>query len=140
MDKPVLKDEAVYPDDKVLTQHLGRAKSAYDGLMEMIAKKHPDYTVEWRYYQDGKAWLCKIVKKKKTICWLSVWDGFFKTGCYFSVKHDIALKRHCKTKSLKKIYMANKMVGKSRAMEIDVKFKKQLPDIETLFLFKESVK
>ena len=22
---------------------------------------------EWRYYQDGKSWLCKITHKKKTI-------------------------------------------------------------------------
>lgn len=36
---------------------------------------------------DGKAWLCKVVFKKKTGFWLSVWDGFFKAGFYFVERH-----------------------------------------------------
>jgi hypothetical protein len=28
--------------------------------------------IEWDYYKDGKSWLCKIINKKKTICWLSI--------------------------------------------------------------------
>lgn len=28
---------------------------------------------EWRYYNDGKSWLCKVTHKKKTIVWISLW-------------------------------------------------------------------
>ena len=43
--------------------------------------------MEWRYYNDGKAWLCKVVNKKKTVFWLSIWEHYFKTSFYFTEKH-----------------------------------------------------
>ena len=35
-----------------------------------------------------KAWLYKVTKKKKTICWVSIYDNKFKTGFYFSDKAE----------------------------------------------------
>jgi len=32
--------------------------------------------IEWRYYKDGKAWLCKITQKKRTIVWISLGKAF----------------------------------------------------------------
>lgn len=35
---------------------------------------------EWRYYNDGKSWLCKMLSKKKNLFWLSIWEGCFRGG------------------------------------------------------------
>jgi len=51
--------------------------------------------MDWRYYQDGKAWLSKGeykwtttrgTNKVKPIFWLSLWEGFFKVSFHFSEK------------------------------------------------------
>ncbi|MDV0446571.1 hypothetical protein MsAg5_04160 [Methanosarcinaceae archaeon Ag5] len=84
MDKPILKDPDVYPDGAVLINVLGNDYSAYEKFMESVTG--PDFNIvpEWRYYNDGHMWLCKGVHKKKTVFWLSVWDGCFKTTFYFA--------------------------------------------------------
>jgi Protein of unknown function (DUF3788) len=84
MDKPILKDESIYPSADVLSEVLGRGYPAYEELMETICREAIGLEPLWRYYKDGNAWLCKIVHKKKTIIWLSVWADCFKIGLYFN--------------------------------------------------------
>jgi hypothetical protein len=43
-------------------------------------------TYDCRYYRDGKAWLCKVQKKKRTIIWMSAWKGFMQATIYFPLK------------------------------------------------------
>jgi len=84
MEKPILNDPSVYPDDAELARHLGRAKTAWDALVEEVGKNPSLELVDWKYYRDGKAWLSRVVQKKKTLCWISVWPKCFKVTFYFS--------------------------------------------------------
>ncbi len=87
MDKPLLNDPAVPPSPEVLQNVLGPSYPVYEKTMAVITGAPYGLVPEWRYYNDGKAWLCKVVFKKKTVFWLSVWDGFFKAGFYFVERH-----------------------------------------------------
>jgi hypothetical protein len=71
-----LTDKSVYPDEAVLTGVLGEVYPSYRALLDLFDRHGMIY--EWRYYMDGKAWLCKVQKKKKTIVWMSAWKGFIK--------------------------------------------------------------
>ena len=51
---------------------------AWDAFAAGVAARFGDASLEWRYDNDGNAWLGKVVRKKKTVCWVSVWDRFFK--------------------------------------------------------------
>ena len=62
-----LKDESVYPEEQVLKSILGESYNAYCELLKLYDDNNMVY--EWRYYKDGKAWLCKVQLKKKTIVW-----------------------------------------------------------------------
>lgn len=84
MEKPGLNDPAVYPDDSVLARHLGRAKSAWDAMVEEVAQNPALELVDWKFYRDGKVWLTRVVNKKKTLCWISVWPKYFKATFYFT--------------------------------------------------------
>ena len=84
MDKPILKDETIYPSAEVLSEVLGHGYPAYEELMETICREAIGLIPEWRYYKDGNVWLCKIVHKKKTIIWLSAWVDCFKIALYFN--------------------------------------------------------
>lgn len=81
----LLSDPNQKPTDKLF-------KSILDDKVYNILKKI-DQTIleaglllEWRYYNDGKAWLGKVTYKNKTVVWLSVWKEFIKAGFYFTEK------------------------------------------------------
>ena len=80
-----LRDETVYPDDTVLSGILGDSFSAYQALIKLFDDNQ--LTHEWRYYKDGKAWLCKVQKKDKTIVWMSAWKGYMQATIYLSEKY-----------------------------------------------------
>ena len=88
METRTLTDPAVSPSRKVLEHALGKAYSAYEDLMNTITGNNFELTPLWHYYNDGKAWLCKVQYKKKTVFWLSVWDKYFKMAFYFTEKNS----------------------------------------------------
>lgn len=80
-----LKDESVYPDDNVLKKILGGSFTAYKNVLNFLAVKGLAY--QWRYYKDGKIWLCKVQLKMKTIIWMSAWKGYIQATVYIPQKH-----------------------------------------------------
>ncbi len=83
--KQLLREREPAPDEALFKAILPEeVVEAYQSLQANTAES--DCTMEWRYYNDGKAWLCKIVHKKKTVSWLSVWECHLKIGFYFTEK------------------------------------------------------
>jgi hypothetical protein len=91
MEPPVLNDPELYPSDEVLALHLGRAKAAFAAMLEGNRSEHPDFEERWKFYNDGKSWLFNVSRKKKTLFWLSVGKGFFRTTFYLGAKAEEAL-------------------------------------------------
>lgn len=89
MEIPLLNDKDIPVTDEVLKETLGEAYQAYSKMLESITGDEFGLVPEWRYYNDGKAWLCKVVLKKKTVFWLSVWDGYFK-AVFYLVERNLA--------------------------------------------------
>ncbi len=86
--KMLVRDPDVFPSDKVLNSIFGDALyKVWESFLETSTSEEYGLSIEWRFYNDGKAWLGKVTHKKKTICWLSVWEGFFKVSFYFTEKH-----------------------------------------------------
>lgn len=78
METQLLRDQHIFPSTEVLKNALKESYGVYEELIQTITNTQYGLTIEWNYYKDGKAWLCKVQYKKKTIFWLSVWDQFFK--------------------------------------------------------------
>ena len=87
MEQILLKDAAIFPSKEVLQDALGNAYSVLEELEKQLNQNGLALTFDWKYYKDSKAWLCKVVHKKKTVFWLSAWDGFFKTSFFFLERH-----------------------------------------------------
>lgn len=88
MDKPALSDPAIFPTDEVLTSHLGKAKPSFDLLFQRNHTSFPEFVERWKYYNDGKSWLLNVSRKKKTLFWLSVKDGSFRTTFYLNARGE----------------------------------------------------
>jgi len=81
INKIELTDASAYPDESVLKKVLGVSYGAYLELLKLYESNNLSY--EWRYYRDGKAWLCKVQHKKRTIVWMSAWKGYMQVTIYF---------------------------------------------------------
>jgi hypothetical protein len=129
-----LKDEQTYPSEEVLRDVLGNSYSAYEELLQIFAQHELD--CQWRYYKDGKAWLCKVQRKTKTIVWMSAWKGYMQASIYFPermIAQVIALKLSSATVSKIK---STKSVGKSKPCIFEIRNAEILKDFSTVMQFK----
>jgi hypothetical protein len=139
MDRPLLNDRNEFPSDEVLARYLGKAKPAWDAFASHVAASLGEHALEWRYYNDGKAWLGKVVHKKKTVCWVSVWDRFFKTTFYFTARCDRDIEALPIQDELKEAYRSQ-TVGKLKPLTVPVKTKKALEAVSALLEYKSTLK
>jgi hypothetical protein len=91
MEQPILSEPNQYPSEDVIFSHIGKSKSLWTSLFNYIHTSHPEFGQEWRYYRDGKSWLLKVTRKKKTIFWLSLIKHTFRTTFYFTDKAEEAI-------------------------------------------------
>ncbi len=135
-----LRDATIYPTDEILMNVLGDAYELYSLFIETISIDPLYLSVEWRYYNDGKAWLAKVQSKRKTILWLSVWDGFFKTTFYFTEKNIEAISGLSVSEVIKGEFCKAKPIGRLIPLILEVRDIDQMDDLLTLVWFKKSLK
>ncbi|HOH65952.1 MAG TPA: DUF3788 family protein [Sedimentisphaerales bacterium] len=140
MEKPCLNDKNVRPDDEVLSRCLGRAKATWDSFLTLLAECDPAISGEWRYYTDGKSWLYKVTKKKKTVCWVSVWAGAFRATFYFADKaEDLIVGSKLKAEYIDQ-FVQGKRYGKIRGVTVVARKSTDLKAIRTLIDIKQQLK
>lgn len=129
-----LRDANIYPDEIVLNKILGDSYTAYKDLLELFPNYQMNY--EWRYYNDGKAWLCKVQRKKKTIIWMSTWNGFMQATIYFPM---ILLEKVLTldiSEEVKEKIINTKNVGKSKPCIFELRSSDILIDFIKVMEFK----
>ncbi len=129
-----LRDENIYPDLNVLSSILGPSYQAFEDLLDLFARNEMNY--EWRYYKDGKAWLCKVQRKKKTIVWMSAWKGYMKATIYFPVRILGEVLELEINDALKEKIKNTENVGKSKPCTFEIREGNVLADFEKVMLFK----
>jgi len=140
MERPSLSNESEYPTDEVLAKHLGKAKPAWDTFAAGIKAEYGEAALEWRYYHDGKAWLCKVVHRKKTVCWVSIWERCFKVAFYFTEKNDRDIEALPIPSALKAEYRAHAPIGKLKPLVVAVKTRKSVEPVFVVATYKSGLK
>jgi hypothetical protein len=136
----LLRDQEIFPAKEVLKKSLGDSYSVFEELIEIIAGAEYGLVPGWNYYKDGKAWLCKVCYKKKTIFWLSVWDRFFKTTFYFTEKNCSGIADLDIEENLKESFRSSKSFGKFMPLTINLNRKEQIKEVLKIIEYKMSLK
>ena len=63
--------KTVEPTDQNLATALGPAKEAWDKLLADLAQEHGVSVLEWKCYSPKTGWSLRVMRKKRTIVWLS---------------------------------------------------------------------
>jgi hypothetical protein len=136
----LLRDKEIEPTDEVLENALGKELfTIYQALMQIFADEF-SLELQWRFYNDGKSWLCKVVDKKKTVLWLSVWENYIKTGFYFTEKTRNGVLELDIDETIKETFSATKPVGKLMPLIIDIDQQKQIEDLKRVIKYKKGLK
>lgn len=129
-----LRDENQYPSDDTLRAILNESFLSYKKLLEIYDAYDLNY--EWRYYHDGKAWLCKVQKKKRTIVWMSAWKGYMQAALYFPEKYINQVFDLDISEEMKENFRSTKNVGKSKPFIFIVREESIHKDFETVMKYK----
>jgi hypothetical protein len=140
MERSPLNNREIVPSHEQISVLLQNACPVYDEFILYLADEQNGLNPVWMYYNDVKYWLCKVQHKKKTVFWLTIWDGYFKLTFYFTEKVAHTIDSLDIDQSLKEQYQANKQVGKIKPVTLDLHNRGQLKDAYTLIEYKKSLK
>lgn len=138
MNPLILKDANEFPTPEVLEKALGDSYVAFEKLSTEFAEF--GIVPEWRYYNDGKAWLCKLMLKKKNLGWLHVYDKSFVVSCFFTEKHFEAIEKLDVAQEIKEAFFHSETTGKLIPMPIKVCNQELPEDIMKMIAFKKGLK
>lgn len=136
----LLKDKDAGVGDDVLKTSLGDIYPAFEKMMTIACSEEFGLTPQWNWYNDGKAWLCKMCYKKKTIFWVSVWDNCFAAGFYFADRLSQEVAALPISREIIDSFLSAKTFGKLRPMTFEVDNESQLADLFKVADYKKSVK
>ena len=138
-EEPVLNDPDQYPTEEVIYSCIGKKKTLWVSFFDALHERHPDFSQEWRYYNDGKSWLMKVTRKSKTIFWLSVGKSAFQITFYFSDKAEELIKQSDIPDDLKEEFLNGRRYGKIRGLTIVFRKKKDIEHAESLIAIRLKV-
>lgn len=137
----LLRDAEITPTMDVLENVIGKdIFSVYEKIYKTITSSEFELNPEWNFYKDGKAWLCKVSYKKKTVFWLSVWDTGIKTGFYFTEKTRSGVLELAINDEIKQRFESVKLIGKLIPLTLVVENEAQLDDLKKLIVYKKALK
>lgn len=138
MDKPLLNDANIYPTEEVIASVLGDSSLVFGPFEKSLSEYK--IKLEWRFYNDYKAWLAKAVSNKKTVFWLSVWQGFFKLNFYFTDKTRQGITNLPVADEIKEKMATGPIKGKMVNLPFVISEQTDLKDVYTLISYKQSCK
>ena len=145
----LLRNPDTEPSNEIIAKALGETNNAYIKFINELVSH--DIQLEWRYYNDGKAWLakglCKCLnvrggQKEKTVFWLSIWDGFFKVTIYIPEKSRGDIINLPLDVEVKRMIVDSKQMGKLKYFPVvfDLYSDDMFEAVFTLADFRKSIK
>ena len=96
-----------------------------------------DIQITWNYYNDGKAWMGKLLWKKKNLGWLHIYNGLFKITIYFIEKYRAGIETLDINPDRKSSFLQSPPVGKLLPMTFQVEQEKDLSDLLCVISYKK---
>lgn len=140
MEPIVLTDPAIQPTDELIFEIIGENSKYWEALIEYLYEKHLNITEEWRFYNDGKSWLYKVVRKKQTLYWIGVIKDTFRVTFWFGEKAEPIIEASTLPESIKEEFRNAKRYGQLRAISVEVRSDDDFANVVKLLELKAKMK
>ena len=139
-EKLVLSDKSIVPTDEFIFSILGERKIYWERIMSYSSENYPNAAGSWNYYNDGKQWLFKLVRKKKTIFWSSLLKDTFRVTFYLGNKAEPIIENSNLPQSIKEEFKTAKRYGLIRPVSFIIRDKTDVDNVLKMIDIKTKLK
>jgi len=139
-DKPILSDPMITPDHALLKTILGDKMGWWDTIMDHTIANYPSVTPVWKYYNDGKQWLFRLMKKKDTLFWTSLVEDTFRITFYFPDRAEQLIEASNLPARMKEEFVNGRRYGRIRGLTVRMESEEDLDKVRELIGIKFQVK
>ncbi len=140
MEPLVLTDPNLQPTEELIFSLIGDNSVYWEQIVDYLYENHFDISEEWRYYNDGKSWLYRTLRKKNTIYWIGVQKDTFRVSFWISEKSLPVLEASSLPESIKEEYRNAKTYNKSRCITIEMRTPEDFENVVKLIELKVKLK
>ena len=130
----LLRDEKIFPSEDVLVGAAGTYYGVYREYVGLLLDR--GISVDWHYYKDGRAWLGKAVKGTRTVCWISLWEEFFRVSFYIATRLMEEFGKSTVKEEIRERATQQNPVGKLLPIVVEVTGRQQVVDLMEIVEFK----
>jgi hypothetical protein len=139
-EKLVLSDKSTVPTDEFIFSILGERKIYWERIMSYSSETYPGASGSWNYYNDGKQWLFKFVRKKKTIFWSGLLKDAFRVTFYFGNKAESLIENSDLPQGIKEEFKTAKRYGLIRPVSFIIRDKTDVDNVLKMIDIKTKLK
>jgi len=140
MEPIVLTDPNVQPTDELIFSIIGENSVYWEKVIDYLYDNYSDIAEEWRFYSDGKSWLHRALRKKKTIYWIGVIKDTFRISFWFGDKAEPVVEASNLPESIKEQFRNAKRYAHSRAVSIEMRSPEDFENVLKLIELKMKIK
>ena len=139
MEPIFLTDPNVEPTDELITTIIGSNNIYWQKIIKYLDDHHNDISEVWRFYNDGKCWLYRTLRKKKTIYWIGILKDTFRITFYLSDKAESFIEESTLSDNLKEEFH-NTKGAKFRSATVVMRSDEDLENVLKLIEIKLKIK
>lgn len=133
MEQAILNDKSLKPNDEIIFSIIGYAKSLWKQTFSYLFDHSKNISVNWKYSDCGKYWVCVALKKKNTIFRLRILKkNSFSMAFPFGDKSEPMILRSNLPESIKNDFLNTKRYNATRYISIDVEDSNDLENVKKL--------
>jgi hypothetical protein len=136
----VLADKSVKPTNEIVFSIIGDKSALWQKTLSYLYDNYSDISEEWKYYNDGKSWLFRTLRKKKTLFWIRVLTDTFRIGFWFGDKAEIFIKQSDLPETIKNDFINAKRYKIGRGVSIIMSDYNDVENVIKLIQIKMKVK
>jgi hypothetical protein len=140
MEPIVLTDPNVQPTDELIFSIIGENSVYWQQIIDYLYDNHSEISEQWRFYNDGKSWLYRVLRKKNTIYWIGVQKDTFRLSFWLSEKAIPMIEASTLPDAIKEEYRNAKPFNKSRCVTVVMRSSEDLDNVLKLIELKLKIK
>jgi Protein of unknown function (DUF3788) len=139
MEPIVLTDPNVQPTEELIYSIIGKNSIYWQQIIHYLYDNYSNITEQWRFYNDGKSWLYRALRKKKTIYWIGILNDTFRISFYLSDKAELMIEESSLSDKIKEEFADTKL-KKFRAVTVEMHTAEDLENVLKLIEIKLKLK
>ena len=133
MGEAILNDKSVKPNDDIIFAIIGDTELLWKQTFSYLFDNSKDISVNWKYSDCGKYWVCIVLKKKNTIFRLHIFKmNSFSIAFPFGDKLEPIILQSKLPDSIKNDFIISKRYNSTRYISIEVEDSKDLENVKKL--------